>query len=159
MAVSARPSIGNLRKRAAYSRSTGRRTVPPGTAPAFFRSGLLPIIPATLPNIGFIARLRHDETGKFFNTGTFVTDNGDYLPLAHDFDGLWYIDVDMGTDFLGSATLYIKESPATFSDIYIALPWGTETTLTEVKTSVDELNSRIDICTGKICSKCKGCLP
>lgn len=105
-----------------------------------------PITPAT--NQTLYLHLKHDTSGNYFNTSTFVPDNGNYLTLFHDFDGLWYIDVTLPDDFTGSATLFWQESPAVFQNVFINLPIAQQPTLESVKSEVEDLNSKVDIALG-----------
>ena len=104
------------------------------------------VVPA--PGIQPIFRLKLDAPGTFFNTNTFVPDNGDYnQPTFDTLTELWGADITIPSGFSGSATFFIDGS--VFSTNILIIPnIADKVTLDEVKTVVDELNAKVDIAFG-----------
>lgn len=105
----------------------------------------------TTPGAGKIPvfRLKRDSDGKWFNGGSFVSDNGDYLQGANDASGeFWYVDVTLPAGTAGSLSLIIKDSPPYFSGLFATAEPASQVTLLSVQAVLGELNAKTDIAFG-----------
>jgi hypothetical protein len=106
------------------------------------------VVPA--PGISPMFRLKRDSDSKWFNTGIFVPDNGDYIQPSYDVDAdFWFADVTL-PDVSSPITLtfIIKDSPPFTTSLILIPEIADKETLDEVKAAVDELNAKVDIAFG-----------